>query len=137
MAAGVRHVVVDLENCPTMDSTFMGTLTGIAVRLMKHPDGRLQVVNPNPRTVALLTGLGLNHIFEVDTEGTSWIREREMISRVLSNDVCRQEPPAGQREQCECMLEAHEALVDAADENVPKFQDVIECLKREMDALTV
>ena len=28
---GARHFVVDLETCPAMDSTFMGTLTGIAV----------------------------------------------------------------------------------------------------------
>ena len=66
MEAGTRHIVVDLETCPTMDSTFMGTLTGIAIRLMDHPGGRLQVVNVNDRNRQLLGNLGLDLIFEVD-----------------------------------------------------------------------
>ncbi|MGI8604953.1 MAG: STAS domain-containing protein [Verrucomicrobiales bacterium] len=132
IGAGVRHIVVDLESCPTMDSTFMGTLTGVAVRLMQHPGGVLQVVNPNERAQYLLSNLGLDHIFEVDREGKTWREERAMISRLLNNDVCRQVPAAAKREQMQCMLAAHENLACASEGNLPKFHDVIECLKREM-----
>jgi anti-anti-sigma regulatory factor len=135
IAAGVRQIVVDLEDCPAMDSTFMGTLTGIAVRLMELPGGHLQVVNPNERNCSLLSNLGLDQIFDVDSDGHTWLRERALISRMLAEDVCDDGIPVAKREQCECMIEAHEALAQAQAANIPRFQDVIECLKREMQAL--
>ena len=36
---GYREFVVDLHNCPLMDSTFMGTLTGVALRLREIGQG--------------------------------------------------------------------------------------------------
>jgi anti-anti-sigma regulatory factor len=135
IAEGVRQIVVDLEACPVMDSTFMGTLTGIAVRLTELPGGRLQVVNPNERNRSLLSNLGLDQIFEVDAEGRTWPHERALVSRMLADEVCDSGEPVAKREQCECMIDAHEALARAQPANVPRFQDVIECLKREMQAL--
>ncbi len=135
IAAGTRHLVIDLERCPTMDSTFMGTLTGIAVRLMDLPGGRLQVVNPNERNQDLLCNLGLDHIFEVDGEGRTWQEERAMISAVLNDDVCGQSEHPDRREKCQTMLEAHENLSRACRDNVPKFRDVIECLRQEMETV--
>jgi anti-anti-sigma factor len=135
VAAGVRHIVVDLESCPSMDSTFMGTLTGVALRLAAYPGGRLQIVNPNPRNQQLLSNLGLDNIFEVDHEGTTWPHERALISRILEKDELLARSPPSKRDQCECMLEAHENLAQVNDANIPKFHDVIECLKREMRVL--
>jgi anti-anti-sigma regulatory factor len=137
MAGGTRHMVVDLETCPTMDSTFMGTLTGIAIRLMEQPGGRLQVVNANARNRQLLENLGLDLIFEVDSDGSQWREERAMISAALGNRVCEEQPVADKRANCECMIQAHENLTRAGAMNAPKFRDVIECLKREMEALPV
>jgi anti-anti-sigma factor len=131
---GQHHVVVDLEECPTMDSTFMGTLTGLAVRLMEMPAGRLQVVNPNPRNTELLRNLGLDNIFDVDAEGRAWQEERQMISRCRQADVCAEGGSVQKRDQTECMLEAHQNLAGACDTNVPKFRDVIECLEKELAA---
>lgn len=133
IAGGERHLVVDLEGCPSMDSTFMGTLTGIAVRLMENPGGRLQVINPNERNQRLLSNLGLDHIFEVDAEGKTWPQERKVVSRLLGQELPG--APADKRQQCECMLEAHETLSRVSEDNIPKFQDVIECLKREVESL--
>jgi anti-anti-sigma regulatory factor len=137
MEAGTRHIVVDLETCPTMDSTFMGTLTGIAIRLMDHPGGRLQVVNVNDRNRQLLGNLGLDLIFEVDADNSQWREERAMISAALGERICENEPAADKRTSCECMIQAHETLSRAGTTNAPKFQDVIECLKRELEALPV
>jgi anti-sigma B factor antagonist len=132
---GIRHLVVDLESCPTMDSTFMGTLTGLAVRVQDSPGGRLQVVNLNERNQQLLENLGLNHVFEVDSEGRSWRKEREMISELLRNDVCDQEVAGDKREQCLLMRDAHHHLSAACAANVPKFRDVLDCLDRELEHL--
>ena len=55
-ARGVDHYVLDLGECVTMDSTFLGVLAGIALR---HADAKdnsapgnrlhLDLLNPNPR----------------------------------------------------------------------------------------
>lgn len=138
MEEGSHHFVVDLESCPAMDSTFMGTLTGIAVQLMDKPEGRLQIVNANERNQQLLENLGLDQIFEVDRDGSAWKEERAMISAELNEhnaeSVCGEEA-IGKRESCECMIEAHENLSRASQANLPKFRDVIECLKREIKAM--
>ena len=46
---GHRNFVVDLADCPVMDSTFMGTLTGVALRLHGIGQGDLHVINSNER----------------------------------------------------------------------------------------
>ena len=51
---GFREFMVDLEKCPVMDSTFMGTLAGLALRLRELGQGNLRVVNLNERNQDLL-----------------------------------------------------------------------------------
>src|SRR3954447_599569 len=60
---GFREFVVDLKNCPVMDSTFMGTLAGIALRLREIGQGQLRVINLNERNRDLLANLGLDQLF--------------------------------------------------------------------------
>lgn len=135
---GERELVIDLERCPSMDSTFMGTLTGLAVRLMDLPGGCLQVVNANERNLSLLENLGLDHIFSIDRDGSTRQEERRLIAQGLeveqTEDVCASAAPVDKKEACGCMLEAHEHLAKARPANAPKFQDVIACLKRELES---
>src|SRR5260221_5584242 len=51
---GHRVFVVDLADCPVMDSTFMGTLAGLALRLRVTVNGYLLVFNVNERYAGLL-----------------------------------------------------------------------------------
>ena len=44
---GHREFIVDLAHCPVMDSTFMGTLTGMAIQLREHQGGQLSIINLN------------------------------------------------------------------------------------------
>src|SRR5580698_4963408 len=60
---GHREFVVDLKNCPVMDSTFMGTLAGVALRLREIGQGHLHVINLNERNNDLLGNLGLDQLF--------------------------------------------------------------------------
>src|SRR6185436_8607943 len=60
---GFREFAVDLKNCPVMDSTFMGTLAGVALRLRELGQGSLRVTNLNERNGDLLSNLGLDQLF--------------------------------------------------------------------------
>ena len=47
---GFREFVFDLQDCVMMDSTFMGTMAGMALRLKDLGPGRLHVVKDGPAT---------------------------------------------------------------------------------------
>jgi anti-sigma B factor antagonist len=119
---GHRDFVVDLGNCELMDSTFMGTLAGAALRLRELAHGGLRVVRANTRNRDLLCGLGLDQIFDVSTGG---IGEPMPETRPVA--------PADQDRdaQRETMLLAHEALARADAANAVKFRDVIEFLRQD------
>src|SRR3982751_2395618 len=102
---GYREFVIDLQNCAMMDSTFMGTMAGVALRLKELGHGRLHVVHCGTRSRELLSGLGLDQIFSIHTNG-SVAPECES----LDTGETSAKPSGQKREQAQTMLEAHEAL---------------------------
>ena len=130
---GERHFVVDLEHCPIMDSTFLGTLTGAALNLREHGGGEVAVVNANARNQQLLSSLGLDHILDVDREGTKFATERKTICEELG-DCGQPVDPCCKADQAQHVLEAHEALTRANRENLTRFRDVIDFLEKEVSA---
>jgi len=124
---GFRSFIVDLNSCSVMDSTFMGTLAGIALRLREFGNGRLVVRNANQRNADLLENLGLNNLFEIESKGSSAKSENHLEAAPL-------EPrdSTDRSDQAACMIEAHEALVDADPENLARFKDVLEYLKQDL-----
>lgn len=122
---GYREFMVDLRNCPVMDSTFMGTLAMIALRLREIGHGALHVVNLNERNHDLLTNLGLDQLFSMDACN---VRE----ARPPGGDSLEPASHGDRSAQAETMLEAHEALVRADPDNLTKFKDVLEYLKQDL-----
>jgi len=122
---GHREFVVDVKNCPVMDSTFMGTLAGIALRLREIGQGSLRVANLNARNGDLLRNLGLDQLFTQDLDGITPPEgtQAKPISAEAGPDRVA---------QAQTMLEAHEALVEADPENLTKFKDVLEYLKQDL-----
>ena len=47
---GYREFVFDLEECAMMDSTFMGTMAGMALRLKELGQGHLRVIHCGHRS---------------------------------------------------------------------------------------
>jgi len=74
---GYRLFVVDLAACEHMDSTFMGTLTGISQNLRIVGEGSLRALNVSPRNVELFENLGLNHLFSVEPAGAAPVAPAE------------------------------------------------------------
>src|SRR5437870_10530146 len=68
---GYREFVIDLADCAMMDSTFMGTMASVALRLKELGRGHLHVVHCGNRSQELLSGLGLDQIFDIHVNGTT------------------------------------------------------------------
>jgi len=128
---GFREFVVDLQDCEQMDSTFMGTLAGVALRLRELGHGSLRATNVNERNTDLLSSLGLDQLFTVEPIGSVPEIEPQPDDETLRVA----EPKALEAEaQKQAVLEAHEALVEADRANAVKFKDVLEFLRNELNA---
>lgn len=128
---GCKEVVVDLEVCPAMDSTFMGTLAGLASRLMGR-EGRLWIVGLSERNRDSLVDLGLDAILEMEDEGGSspWSANVDSIREGLQAWDGRSTGAAAAEE----VLEAHRKLCEVDDRNNAKFSAVLDVLEKECSA---
>jgi anti-sigma B factor antagonist len=124
---GYREFVVDLENCAMMDSTFMGTMAGVALRLKELGHGHLHVVHCGERSKSLLTGLGLDQIFDIHSNGAP-APQCELLQHEKANGS-----PVDEKQKVSAdMLAAHEALCVAAPKNISRFKDVLDYLKQDL-----
>ena len=120
---GFREFAIDLKSCPVMDSTFMGTLAGIALRLRELGQGTLRVTNLNERNHDLLANLGLDQLFCIEArDGATPNAAQVPLVSAAPDKVA----------QAQTMLEAHEACVEANEANAAKFKDVLEYLKQDL-----
>ncbi len=130
LGAGATRIVIDLEECKGMDSTFMGTMAGLAMRLMKLPEGRLQIAGPSERSRKSLEDLGLDVLMDIDPQEASW---RQSIEDIRANLVaCRgSDEKVGQGVH---VLDAHRKLCEADNRNTEKFGTVLDYLEAEVKA---
>ena len=127
LSRGYREFVVDLADCATMDSTFMGTMARLALRLRELGHGHLHIVHCGSRNEQLLSGLGLDRIFDIDANGDS-----PPDCSPLEQTLVARSPEERKKTQARTMLEAHEALCEAAPENTLRFKDVLDFLRQEL-----
>lgn len=121
--SGETRFVIDLGDCPAMDSTFMGTLAGLAMRLAKSSGGRLQLNGVCDRNRQSLEDLGLDALIDIDPADTEWRAHVDDVRGSL-------EPVQDETEASDAahVLEAHRQLCEASEENVKKFATVLDVL---------
>ena len=130
---GHREFVVDLADCPVMDSTFMGTLTGVALKLRGLGSGHLHVIHPNERNSSLLRGLGLDQILDLTDDDLARDGYDQTFAGTDAQPTHAPDDDADQRRQtAETMLAAHQALIDADPDNLSRFKDVLDYLKQDL-----
>jgi anti-anti-sigma regulatory factor len=116
---GCRKFVLDLGECPIIDSTFLGILAGFGLKLSETPgeqQAAVTLLNPNSRILDLLDNLGVAHLFCV-------VRGEDPLSEKC-RELRRREGDSGKVETTRTCLEAHETLMKINPANVPKFKDV-------------
>lgn len=127
---GYREFTVDLQMCELMDSTFMGTLAGVALRLREMGQGTLKAINVNERNSALLGSLGLDQLFTVEPMKRHGSEEIPAEAELHKTPVAKGDADL----QKETVLEAHEALAEISSANAVKFKDVLDFLRQELNA---
>lgn len=115
---GHHDFIVDLAACELMDSTFLGTLTGIALGL--PAESKLTVIRANDRNRTVMQNLGLDRIFALE--------ESTPVPPPGRMEDTEATPPQTARR--ETIVQAHESLVAANPENAIRFKDVLDFLQQ-------
>jgi anti-sigma B factor antagonist len=139
---GVTRFVVDLEACTYLDSTFLGILLGLGLKLKEVGAGLLHILNASPRNLELLRNLGLDRLISIEsssdkangaarggTNGTVSANLNGVKEENLKEMPCQIPTRA---EAGPTILEAHVNLMEFDPRNVPKFKDVVEFLREDL-----
>ena len=87
----------------------------------------LHVVHCGERSRNLLSGLGLDQIFSIHVNGKAGPQ-----CELLERKSAAESPEEKKQENARQMLDAHQALCDAAPENLSRFKDVLDYLKQDL-----
>jgi anti-anti-sigma regulatory factor len=127
-AKGYCQYVMDLTDCLIMDSTFVGVLAGLSLKLVQVANGgkpaSIQLLNPNPRVADLLDNLGIVHLFNIVTGAAPTAAYTPAAST-----------PTSRIDISKTSLEAHETLMQVNPANIPKFKDVAQFLLEDLHKL--
>jgi anti-sigma B factor antagonist len=134
MGEGCRDFVIDMAGCRGMDSTFMGVLAGVALRLRREGDGRVVMINLSAANKNLLQTLGLDRVLSIHEAGVSDAGLRQDLA-VLTEVNVLDTAAVDEKFTLETMLTAHKDLVRTDAANFPKFQNVIEYLGKDLQKL--
>jgi len=148
---GVTRFVIDLGACTYLDSTFLGILLGLGLKLRESGRGLLNILNASSRNLELLRNLGLDRLIQVsggslpgdgpgpaaktallpegNGNGTGAVNLGGVKEENLEEMPC---PVPSRAEAAPTILEAHEALMKFDPRNVPKFKDVVEFLREDL-----
>lgn len=132
---GGKNIVVDLEVCPGVDSTFMGTLAGLARKCMAA-GGAVQVASPTQRTRDAMESLGLDMLLDIDPQDAPWQQDigsrREVLAQDANAAVEEERRDLSEMDRTRHVLEAHNTLRSMNRKNDETFGYVCETLEEDL-----
>lgn len=133
LEAGGERVVVDLELCPGVDSTFMGTLAGLARQCLAG-GGSLELASPTARTRAAMESLGLDMLVEIDPPAAPWQADIEARRVALTQEAetLPEQKALSEADRTRHVLEAHNTLRSMNKKNDEAFGYVCETLEEDL-----
>jgi len=134
---GCTACYVDLGECQSMDSTFLGLLAGFGLAL--RGKGRLYLYNTNRRTAASLGCLGLDRLAQIDPgkpeEVARELPPEAAFWKLPGTDLTAKAGPLDDLATARLILECHEDLCRTDERNEPKFKDVKHLLREDLARL--
>ena len=126
---GYRRFVIEMSECTLMDSTFLGLLCGLALKLRQSSDraAGVELLNPTPRVVELIESLGVTSLFTLTLASLPPAAVADMVTHNCGEHT--------RTELAATSLEAHQTLVAFHPENASKFKDVTGFLAEDLQRL--
>jgi len=121
LESGKTSFVVDFDQCKSIDSTFLGILVSLAIKVKSS--GSLTLLNLRDRNLETVRNLGIHKIALVSTESFGELDE------TVSIDESGAETKASTR----VIYEAHKSLMDLNQKNQKLFCDVVKFLEQKKE----
>jgi anti-sigma B factor antagonist len=121
-----ERIIIDLKACSNMDSTFMGVLAMIGLKAQKI-GAIVEIVNAEENNRQLLAGLGVDKLF-LFTKQTVPVTGQSSELTLNDSDNSR-------ISTAETVVDAHETLMSVDENNIPKFEKVVEFAQQDLDKL--
>ncbi len=133
-------VLIDLTAVSNIDSTSLGMLAKIAVKIQQKLNTRPIIVSDNPDINRILTTMGFKKVFYllnkvpifVENNGSAGKPDAK-IDKIALQDMLKDIPQVNstQQEICAKVLEAHRILMDLNATNKETFKAVVDELEKE------
>ena len=125
-----NRIAIDLKSCLGMDSTFMGIMAMIGLKAKKN-NVQVEILNADKNNRYLLEGLGLDKLFRFVKEDK---QDKEKAED--GKEVAAEPQKSGDMlTTAKTVVEAHKTLMDVDEDNVPKFEKVVEFAQKDVDKL--
>ncbi|MEW6534885.1 MAG: STAS domain-containing protein [Candidatus Auribacterota bacterium] len=124
---GYRNITVDFKDCVGMDSTFIGVLTGLTLKMIKSYKTTVSLANLGKTNMELLDTLGVIRFFHTIEQPCTFDTRFESVEDIP-------EDPDEAINQIRHILEAHETLMKADQKNVERFKLVKEQLEKDLSS---
>jgi len=121
-------LVVDMEDCSGMDSTFMGTLASLAIRFKGLANACFQLCGVTKSNQDSLEELGLDSLIDINPKDADWSGKCDEIRSDLSPWSAEKKPPVDRG----LVLETHKALGSISEKNMLEFSPVIQTLEEKL-----
>jgi anti-anti-sigma regulatory factor len=118
-------ITIDLKACIGMDSTFMGIMAMIGLKAKKN-NVTVEILNADKNNRYLLEGLGLDKLFTFASSDSCEVCKEEITPEKKSGSMLK---------KAETVVEAHQTLMQIDEENIPKFEKVVEFAKKDAEKL--
>jgi len=128
---------VDLAQCAGMDSTFLGVLAGLGLKLRaRGQNGGLHLFNADNHNLQSCQSLGLDQLARLESgprdAGACPLPPESLFRKLPDTDLTALNKPRDKEGTTRLMLEAHEDLCRADERNEGKFKDVKQFLREEV-----
>ncbi|MBR7107052.1 MAG: STAS domain-containing protein [Lentisphaeria bacterium] len=117
----------DMEYCETMDSTFMGVLTMLALKLRKSNSPQIMLINASAQLNKLLRDLGVAKLFKFVSGGENAAAGTGSVVEFSGRNTLL--------DTAQTVVDAHKTLVEADSSNAEKFNQVIEFAEQDVQRL--
>jgi anti-anti-sigma regulatory factor len=121
LESGKTNFVVDFDQCKSIDSTFLGILVSLAIKVKSS--GSLTLLNLRDRNLETVRNLGIHKIAIVSTESFVEVDEAIAID----------ESAADAKASTRLIYEAHKSLMDLNQKNQKLFCDVVKFLEQKKE----
>jgi anti-anti-sigma factor len=123
---GFRQFELDCRRCSAMDSTFLGTLAGIGMRLMNEPGGSLTLFHVSPVNLQTIKTLGIDRFLRIDRTLSPFVPRKPPRLRLLPRE-------AFSKEWESTVLNAHTLLADIGAQGGAVWDDVVRLMQIEVE----